>query len=935
MKHSVYWFLLSSGLIASSSLGFTAPVEETLNASNSYDGNNATAEFQPQEKTDATGTNYTCSGDISIAYAGKTTPLTTSCFSQTQGELSFTGTGNSLSFDNIIATAKPAAIEVATAAKNLTIQGFSLFSCSSCAPDITGNGAISSGGAANFTNNAKILFDSNCSSAAGGAISCQGFTLTGTSGSANFTNNQSADNGGVISSTTAANTIQNNTGKIVFSGNTSQKSGGAFYSDFATTISDNKDLVFSGNSTTGAANSAGGAIYCVNTTGITLTLTGNGNLLFTNNVAFTSGGAIAADKLIMTSGGPTIFSKNSVTKPSGPTGLKGGAISIKDGGECSLTADLGDIIFEGNTYQSPDKILSNSIGIGINSKFLKLSAKEGFGVYFYDPITNTGGDPTTALELNKADGITTYTGKIVFSGEKLTAAQKAIPENVSSSFSQPITLAAGSLILKDGVLVEAKQISQTAGSVVVMDVGTTLQTVATTGADITLDNLEVNIAPLGEGATSAKIATSVAGKNITISNLKLVNSDGNTYENAAFSTTKPFDSAVSVITGTGGTATIPVDNVTGYVPPTHYGFQGNWTVSWTQGATTADQQATFTWKQTGYIPNPERLGPLVPNTLWGSFMDIRSLQNLMEVSVHGADYDRGFWASGLANFLHRSSTPTRRKFRHTSAGYVLGGLLKTASEDTFSAAFCQLFGNDKDYFVAKNNSDIYAGSLYYQHTSFWKTWEKLLQNTLGVDAPLVFDAQLSYSHTSNKMKTNMTTLYAPRNVVFPEIKGNWGNDCFAAALGATLPIDSLSVLFFDTFAPFVKLQLVYAHQEDFKENNTQEGRSFGSSHLTNLSMPIGVKLERFSNEDSSYHVVLTYSPDIARTNPDCTTSLLTSPATALWTTKATNLARQSFIVRAGNHLALSQTLEIFSQFGFELRNHSRNYNVDLGSKVQF
>ncbi|WP_400142966.1 autotransporter outer membrane beta-barrel domain-containing protein [Chlamydia crocodili] len=308
----------------------------------------------------------------------------------------------------------------------------------------------------------------------------------------------------------------------------------------------------------------------------------------------------------------------------------------------------------------------------------------------------------------------------------------------------------------------------------------------------------------------------------------------------------------------------------------------------------------------------------------------------MDVSVNGADYQRGFWVSGLANFLHKSGTATKRKFRHNSAGYVLGAFAKTPSEDIFSAAFCQFFGKDKDYLVSKNSSNIYAGSIYYQHTSFWSAWDRLLENTIGAQAPLVLNAQLTYSHTSNDMKTNMTQRYAPPKTTYSEIKGDWGNDCFGVELGATVPIESQYSSLFDMYSPFLRFQLVHAHQEDFKENSSTEGRYFESSNLTNLSMPIGVKFERFSdNDNASYNLTLAYAPDLARSNPDCTTSLLVSPTTAVWLTKATNLARQAFIIRAGNYLSLSSNFEIFSQFGFELRGSSRTYNVDLGSKIQF
>ena len=899
MKHSIYWFLLSSGIVGTSSLGFSAAVEKTLTSANSYDGNTTSSAFQTQDNSDSNGTNYTCMGDVCISYAGKQTPLSNSCFNQSAGDLSFVGNGYSLCFDNVNATSKPSVIEVNGSNKNLSLSGFSLFSCTSCPPGTTGNGAISSSGTTTLSNDAKIMFDRNCSTNNGGAITCKGCTIQNTTNSAIFINNSSAKNGGAISSTAAM------------------------------TVSSNNQVMFSGNSTTGSSSSSGGAIWCSDTSNNNLDLKfeGNKELIFSGNSSTTSGGAIYADKLTIVTGGPTLFTRNSVKSTSSP---KGGAISINDtNGECSLTAELGDLVFDGNTITDSSSTKRNAIDLGTSGKFTTLNAREGYGIYFYDPISNTG-TTTGDIELNKTSGNNTYTGQIVFSGEKLSEAEKKVADNLKSYFKQPLKVTSGSLVLRDGVTLEANKVEQTAGSVV-MDVGTTLQTSTET---ITLSNLEINVSSLGGGGPATISTSSASNKNITISQLQLVDSDGNAYEQPVFSTTTPF-SALSVSTNT-GQITIPTTNLTDFIPAAHYGYQGNWTVTWNQATTQANNTATFAWKQTGYSPNPERVGALVPNTLWGAFADIRALQNLMDVSIQGADYHRGFWVSGIASFLHRSGTPTQRKFRHSGAGYALGVLATTPTEDIFSAAFCQLFGRDKDYLVSKNKSDVYAGSVYYQHISFWDVWNQLLQNMLGTQAPLVLNAQLAYSHASNEMKTNMTTTYAPNNTVYPEIRGEWGNDCFAVELGAKTPIEFQTWRFFDSYSPFLKFQLVYAHQEDFKENNSSEGRYFESSHLTNLAMPLGVKFERFSDENqASYDLTLAYSPDLVRSNPDCLVSLLVSPTTGVWTTYGTNLARQAFIVQAGTHLAPTPSMEIFSQFGFELRGSSRNYTVDLGTKFQF
>ncbi|AFS20405.1 chlamydia polymorphic membrane family protein [Chlamydia psittaci GR9] len=264
-----------------------------------------------------------------------------------------------------------------------------------------------------------------------------------------------------------------------------------------TTIKDNSSLVFHKN----CSNTDGGVIYCKGSSTTELKIENNQNLVFSENSSNTKGGAIFTQKLTITSGGPTLFSNNSVSSNSSP---KGGAICLDDtNSECSLTANLGDITFDGNKIittsgRSGPDVKRNSIDLGNNGKFTNLRAKDGFGIFFYDPIANTGNN-SDEIELNKAENSTTYTGKIVFSGEKLSDEEKQVPANLQSYFKQPLKIGAGSLVLKDGVTLEAKKVTQTEGSTVVMDLGTTLQTPSSGGEAIDLTNLDINIASLGGG----------------------------------------------------------------------------------------------------------------------------------------------------------------------------------------------------------------------------------------------------------------------------------------------------------------------------------------------------------------------------------------------------------------------------------------------------
>ena len=510
MKYSVYLFLVSSGMIASTSLGFTNPTEKNLDSSTSYNGNTASSGFSPLTTSNSNGTQYICTGDVCIMYAGTgsgtNTALSSSCFKESQGDLSFVGNGYSLCFDHVNASSSPSVIEVGNTSKNLSLSGFSLFSCTSCPPGATGNGAIKSSGTTTFSNDATLLFEKNCSTNAGGAISCQGLTLQGTSISASFIGNTSKDNGGAIESTESTN-LTNNV-KLLFSQNNSEKAGGALHSSKATTFSGNASVVFQDNmANNSGTDGKGGAICCTDTSNNNLDLKfeGNKELIFSGNSSTTSGGAIYADKLTIVTGGPTLFTRNSVKSTSSPTG---GAICINStNGECSLTAELGDLIFDGNTIITTSGSTTtkrNAIDLGTSGKFTKLNAREGYGIYFYDPIANNG-DTATTLELNKASGSDTYTGQIVFSGEKLSASEKAEADNLKSYFKQPIKVDAGSLVLRDGVTLEAKKVEiavktgengKLFGAITNKEVAVALE--ETFGVKIDRKKIECNIKSLGE-----------------------------------------------------------------------------------------------------------------------------------------------------------------------------------------------------------------------------------------------------------------------------------------------------------------------------------------------------------------------------------------------------------------------------------------------------
>ncbi|SPN73198.1 Uncharacterized protein with a C-terminal OMP (outer membrane protein) domain,chlamydial polymorphic outer membrane protein repeat,Autotransporter beta-domain [Chlamydia serpentis] len=904
--------------------------EIILDSSANFNGNE-NGNFSIYESQADDGTTYLFKGNISIQnIPGKGTAIIKSCFTNTKGDLIFIGNGNSLAFNTVNAGNVPgAAISSIVVDKTTTFSGFSLLSFISTPGDVVNNGqgAFSITNSLGFDKNNSLLFSKNFSTEDGGAIKTKTLLLKGTTISALFSKNQSLKKGGAIHAPEVI-TITGNEGEISFSENTSKDSGAAIFTESSVIISDNAKVSFIGNKVTGTSSStigsmSGGAIcaYKANTD-TQVTLSGNRTLVFSNNMSTTAGGAIHVKKLELATGGLTLFNGNTVN---GGTTPKGGAVAIESSGELSLSADLGDIVFLGNTVTSTNPVTNrNSIDLGTNAKLTVLRAASGQSIYFYDPITVTGTTVLTdVLKINEPPTSSPfkYIGNIIFTGEQLSESELLDTKNLTSQLLQPVTLVAGTLSLKQGAILQTQAFTQEPDSRLEMDMGTSLEAFDTS----TIDNLILNISSI-DGSKQAKIETKGATKNLTLSGaITLWDASGNFYENHSLRNSQAYTildlKASGTVTHT-GVAPEPV-----MAEKFHYGYQGTWgQISWSVGSPST---ATFNWTKTGYIPNPERVGSLVPNSLWNAFIDISSLHHLVETATDGMQGSRVVWAAGLSNFFHKDSTKTQRGFRHLSGGYVLGGHFQTCSDKIFSGAFCQLFGRDRDYLVTKNQGTVYGGTLYYQHNetyiSLSSNQESCLFSYLPKELPLLFSGSLSYTHTDNDLKTKYTA--------YPTVMGDWGNDSFAIELSGRAPISLNNNALFEQYMPFIKLQFIYAHQESFKEQGS-EARQFGSSSLTNLALPIGIRVDKESDtQEATYNLTIGYIIDLIRSNPNCTTTLLISGDS--WETLGTNLARQALVLRAGNHYSFNSDFEAFSQFSFELRGSSRNYNIDFGAKYRF
>ncbi|WP_348663840.1 polymorphic outer membrane protein middle domain-containing protein [Chlamydia vaughanii] len=923
-----------------------------------------------------------------------------------------------------------------------------------------------------LTNNNTLTFSQNSSTDRGGAIVTEKLTLSG-SKNATFSENTSGEGGALY--VTADTGITEN-GNVVFSGNQAtsttaeQGNGGAIYclTPPPTTSGTPSSPVQSGAPTGSNDGQQAAALYTAaaaaapSTGQVTtppadacLTISGNKSVTFSGNSAKGKGGAIYTKKLVLSSGGEMLFSNN--------TASEGGAIFIVDGGSVDISASQGNITFEGNTVTTaanpsvqadtadaadttPPNPVHNAVHVGAGSLFTQLRAGTGHSLTFYDPITTTepqapvtkassSAAPAPALlKLNAQDTATStpaivYDGRIVFSGEKLTPEEAADPANLTSFLHHPVSLEAGTLVLKGGATLSVLSFAQQPGTLVIMDGGTTIdanvpmpqapvtvnanpsadqkdapqsvevkpvdqkdapagengqpadqpadsassqpadqpksldassqlarvvakylvnklpaasapvpaapapavQATPVTAADgsIVINNLAVNLDSLGNGQVititggngTGTGGTGTAGNVSITGDLQFVDANGGFYDNPLLS--KNFSAnLLSVSTGTGGKVDTTGFNIVPQGSTTsNFGYQGQWDVVQVTDAATGAISFEIKWLSAGYKPDPERRATLVPNSLWCSAIDIQSVQKIIEVSSESRN-SKGLWVAGVSNFFHRDASKIQKGFRHISSGYVLGASFESIEDDIFDFGFCQLFGRDKDYHLGRTKSHVYAVSLHTKqdkmvHRYGFSNRKGVIFSRLPEQFPVTFDAQLSYSVTHNTMTTKHATA--------PTSKGTWNNHCVSAELGSMLPRE--------LFSPYMKLHVVFVEQENFKETKGGDrNREFQSSRLTNVALPIGVKLEK-ATSSNDFGLSIAFHPDIYRHYPK--SHVFLPSGNNAWTTGATNLARQAVLVEGSTHHHLADSFEIFSHGAFELRGSSRSYNADLGGKYKF
>ncbi len=694
------------------------------------------------------------------------------------------------------------------------------------------------------------------------------------------------------------------------------------------TFEGNSGLTFSGNS----SDKCGGAIYAKN-----LTIVSGGPTVFTNNTAKKTGGAIAiADggTLSLTAESGDIIFRGNTDNDGTPNAINIGSTAKITNLRASQGSSI--IFYDPITFSSgaESSLASTRSAVAGTQETLKINAP--------DALPEKTALPTTGKLMIRAEGDSqstpkSYTGKVVFYGGSATNVKGVT--NIFL-FPSPVELTAGTLVLSDGALFSAQSFTQKdANSCVILEQNTQLQ--ASNSMD--LKNLWVNIKDLNS-STFARVSATGSSGNVNVSGpIIFTVSDPDFYNNPELA--QQLSREFLKISATRGQVTVSDNsNITNDKEETHLGYQGIWKLTWEDsptGGSGNEKVANLNWQPLGYIPttaDTQSYTALVPNSLWGMFADVTAIQRLIESEAHSAT-GKDIWGAGLSNFFQAKKTNKNRKFRNFSSGYAVGVSSESLHKFKFSFGLSQLFGRAKDYGGARIHEKILSGSLYTEYSTELLPILKFLAGTsvfrpkilkqVPEDFLVKFQSQCGYFYGDNSMKIK----YADAT----QTHSSWENHCYAGDIGAsiTLPIKSKDGIL-QKATPFVKVQSVYIYQKGFHEKGLRR-RAFSHTYLTNISIPLGLRIHGDSpSKDLHYELSAAYIGDAYRHNPkNTTTPLVTNVVTTPWITTATNLQRHAARFECCGDYALTSYIHLFAQGSIELRKSARGYHANAGSSIHF
>ena len=792
-----------------------------------------------------------------------------------------------------------------------------------------------------------------------GAIQAQNINISQNVGSIQFLNNSTTNYGGAVYATNDL-TISMNTGEITFKNNRcilSTGSGGSIKAQTATItqncapitfannyggnhgcidadtlmISNNDDTInFTDNfCVSNSSGSSGGAIYCTNNCTIT---NNHKKVIFAKNTAQADGGGIYTKNLTISNNGLVLFLNNSSNW--------GGAVQNIQGTEqvkamFYLSADYGDIIFNGNLNTGTNKYYRNALHSTPHLN-LQIGARSGYRVAFYDPIENS--HPSSSTLIFNPESY--HLGTVLFSGATIPNASQQ-EADYTSYLRNTTNIAHGTLAVEDGACLAIYSLTQDEGflrlgnkSVIVTT--NSPNTTSTTNCNLAITKLALNLPSLlKENAQAPKIWMYPIQSNnsysednnptVTISgDLTLVNDNNESpYESLdlANSITKvPFlylcDNANKKID-------VSNLNIEAINNMQHYGYQGIWSPYWeeysTAGGTTLNTANTShrmlyaDWTATQYyIPNPKFQAPLVANSLWGNLYTIRNNTPTHQI-FDDEENHFSILSYGSGTNIHQRTRNHIHGFHMISGGYAVNPSSTTISKQKLAFIFAQQFTHIKEKvshnkIIAKNYLAGMQIQLPWLHQKFITT------------------GYLAYNYGDNKLSSK----YVSDNKTS---QGIFYTHSFLASFDSTL-------IFFSRkhydLATFLEAFVFTSTLSQFEETGDHPRTFATKTPLRILSLPLGIILHAKQNSFATptlWKFSLTYQPLIYKQSPKILTTLIASNGS--WISQGSPVSRHTYSIKIDNETQIFHNIKMLFNYQGDVSSSTFSNYLHIGSHITF
>ena len=782
-------------------------------------------------------------------------------------------------------------------------------------------------------NQGPIQFLNNTAENQGGAITTTSdLMISENYGEITFRNNRCLSGVGVGGSiyVNQTATITQNHAPITFANNQGG-SRGCIYAD-TLIISDNNGVIkFTGNySFSNNRGSGGGAIYCAANCNIT---NNREKIIFANNCSLQNAGGIYTKNLTIRDNGPILFLNNS--------SYWGGAVQNIQGTEqvkamFYLSADYGDIIFNGNLNTGTNKYYRNALHSTPHLN-LQIGARSGYRVAFYDPIENS--HPSSSTLIFNPESY--HLGTVLFSGATIPNASQQ-EADYTSYLRNTTNIAHGTLAVEDGACLAIYSLTQDEGflrlgsqSIIVTakqagDHGTTAN------CNLAITKLALNLPSLlKENAQAPKIwiypnqsnnsYSEDSNPTITISgDLTLVNDNNESpYESLdlANSITKvPFlylcDNANKKID-------VSNLNIEAINNMQHYGYQGIWSPYWeeysTAGGTTLNTANTShrmlyaDWTATQYyIPNPKFQAPLVANSLWGNLYTIKNNTPTHQI-FDDEENHFSILSYGSGTNIHQRTRNHIHGFHMLSGGYAVNPSSTTISKQKLAFIFAQQFTHIKEKvshnkIIAKNYLAGMQIQLPWLHQKFITT------------------GYLAYNYGDHKLSSK----YVNDNKTS---QGIFYTHSFLASFDSTL-------IFFSRkhydLATFLEAFVFTSTLSQFEETGDHPRTFATQSPLRAFALPIGILIQTKQNSfitPTLWKFSLTYQPLVYKQSPKILTTLIASNGS--WISQGSPVSRHTYSIKIDNETQILHNIKMLFNYQGDVSSSTFSNYLHIGSRITF